>query len=270
MSDQAGKTGSTLWLSGRAAATVVLAPLGGRFTGIAGVVAPGLPAASRWCAPWPRGPGSFGTTTRLFARLPRIGPVTRRLRSLLETFAGVAVFAAGPPVTAPLFDPRLRCALRGLRLDRRFPQPSAREPLHDDVRVLPLQLVKRREQLFALARAKSRRLLIDEDGPVRVARGHSPSFSPKRTLSQFSVRCSSSSSVPRPWFLVRPSSLVPGALAGVDQEPRTKHGPKDQVRTRNQEQRTKDRRTGSSRTTPCEKRCKGSNRRTLRFIEAEP
>jgi len=94
-------------------------------------------------------------------------------RSLLEAFTGVAVFAARPPIAAALFASRLRRALRGLRLLRRFPQPSAREPLHHDIGVLPLQLVKRRQELFALARAKGRGHLIDEDGPVRVARGHS-------------------------------------------------------------------------------------------------
>jgi hypothetical protein len=255
MSDQAGKTGSTLWLSGRAAATVVLAPLGGRFTGIAGVVAPGLPAASRWCAPWPRGPGSFGTTTRLFARLPRLGPVTRRLRSLLETFAGVAVFAAGPPVTAPLFDPRLRCALRGLRLDRRFPQPSAREPLHDDVRVLPLQLVKRREQLFALARAKSRRLLIDEDGPVRVARGHSPHSRRKEPYRsfRFGVAARPQFLGPGSWSVLRPLSLVRSQVwtrnPGPSTDPRTRYGPG----TKNKEPRTVERLPRVLHR--CEKRC---------------
>jgi len=83
------------------------------------------------------------------------------------------VCPARSPVAAPLFERRLRGALRGLRLRGRFPQAPAREPLHHDIGILPLQLMERRQKLFALARAKGRGFLIDEDGPVRVARGHS-------------------------------------------------------------------------------------------------
>jgi hypothetical protein len=54
----------------------------------------------------------------------------------------------------------------------RLPQPAASEPLHLGVRVLALQLVERRQQFFLLTRAKRRRFVVDEDGPVRVARRH--------------------------------------------------------------------------------------------------
>ena len=101
-----------------------------------------------------------------------LGSSALRLRSLLEAITGIAVFAARPPVTAPLLERRFRRTLSGLRRLRRLPQPPARKPFHDNVGVLSAQLIERRQELFALARAKGRRLLVDEDGPVRVARRH--------------------------------------------------------------------------------------------------
>jgi hypothetical protein len=92
----------------------------------------------------------------------------------LESIAGIAVFAAWPPVATPLFERWLRRALRGPRRLGRLPQASAREPLHHDVDAFSAQLMKRRQKLLALARAKGRRLLVNENRPVGVARGHSP------------------------------------------------------------------------------------------------
>ena len=54
----------------------------------------------------------------------------------------------------------------------RRPQLAAREPLHGDVGVLALQLDNGGLQLLALARAEGRRLVVDQDRPVGVARRH--------------------------------------------------------------------------------------------------
>jgi hypothetical protein len=119
----------------------------------------------------------------------------------LESIARILVGAAGPPVRAPFFrGPSFirssRIALRRVRSAWPsaksgsagappalevlalgflcFPQPAPREPFHDDVGILAQQLVERREQLAALARAECRRLVVDQDRPIRVARRHRP------------------------------------------------------------------------------------------------
>src|SRR5207244_18458 len=75
-------------------------------------------------------------------------------------------------LAAAPFKRRPRRALRGLRRFRRLPQPPAREPFHHHVGVLPPQLIEGGQELFALAGAKGRRLLVDQNGPVRVPWRH--------------------------------------------------------------------------------------------------
>jgi Uma2 family endonuclease len=104
----------------------------------------------------------------------------------LEAISWILVRSAGTPVAAPplgAFRPLparlarragrvlLRLKILALRLAR-LPQLAAREPAHGDVGVLALQLHERRLQLLALAGAKRRRLVVDQDSPVRVARRH--------------------------------------------------------------------------------------------------
>src|SRR4029077_16046085 len=80
--------------------------------------------------------------------------------------------AAGTPVAAAAFDRWLRLLPRfALRL-RRIPQPALREPLHRDILIGMLQLRERRQELFPIASAARGRLAVDEDRPVREARGH--------------------------------------------------------------------------------------------------
>ena len=92
--------------------------------------------------------------------------------SLVEPRAGVFVLPAGPPLAAALLVRPLHVDARPSRLFRCVPYASAREPLHHDVRILSLQLMKGRLYLFSVARAKGGRLVVDENGPVRVTRGH--------------------------------------------------------------------------------------------------
>ena len=80
--------------------------------------------------------------------------------------------AAGSPVAATLFARRLRGALRRAFGFRRLPQTSARKPFHHDVAARPPKLIERGQQLLAIAGAKRRRRLIDEDGPIGEARWH--------------------------------------------------------------------------------------------------
>ena len=54
----------------------------------------------------------------------------------------------------------------------RCPQTPARKPLHHDVCVLSLQLMKSRQQLLALAGAEGCRLAVDQNGPISVAGWH--------------------------------------------------------------------------------------------------
>jgi len=59
-----------------------------------------------------------------------------------------------------------------MRLLWRIPELAAREIAHHDIRVGAFQLLKRRNELVSVARAKRRGLLIDEDRPIRVAGRH--------------------------------------------------------------------------------------------------
>ena len=100
----------------------------------------------------------------------------------VEPRARIFVLPARPPVFAAgvslaprrssrwsLFPPLEVFAFLFLR----FPQPSAREPLHRDVFVLPFQLVQRRQEFLWIARAERGRSVVDEDRPVRESRRHS-------------------------------------------------------------------------------------------------
>jgi hypothetical protein len=70
--------------------------------------------------------------------------------------------------TGQAFPPLEIVALSLLRL----PQTPSRKPFHLDVRVLALELMERRQQLFLLPRAECRRLGVDQDRPVGMARRH--------------------------------------------------------------------------------------------------
>src|SRR6267142_796994 len=151
------------------------------------------PSASA-CAAIRRATARFLTVRRprraeLLAIAPRRRSVAVRPRALgpvlfLEPIAWILVLAAGPPVGGAFFPAgarasscrRAACPLPPLKVlvlpFLRLPQPAARKPLHHDVRVLALQLVERRQQFLALARAEGRRLVVDQNRPVRMARGH--------------------------------------------------------------------------------------------------
>jgi hypothetical protein len=104
----------------------------------------------------------------IFFRPPALGAVL-----FLEPIARILVRPAGTPIPSALLagERRPLGPRRALRL-RRIPQLALREPLEHDVRVLPLQLRQRRQQLRLLARAERGRVAVYEDGPVREARRH--------------------------------------------------------------------------------------------------
>ena len=79
---------------------------------------------------------------------------------------------ARPPVPATLFARRFRGSLRRAFGFRRVPQPPAGKPSHLHVGARPAKLVECRQQLLAIAGAKRRWFVIDEDGPVREAGWH--------------------------------------------------------------------------------------------------
>jgi hypothetical protein len=82
------------------------------------------------------------------------------------------VIAAGPPgaIAARSF-----LALRNERLTRfhlRRPQPAAIEPAQHRVRILALQLVQRRQELFGIGGPERRRYLAVHDHPERMSTRH--------------------------------------------------------------------------------------------------
>lgn len=155
-----------------------------------GFVAPPASARPRIRQATARLAGDRRSEARLVAIALR-GRIVLRPRALgtvflLESIARIFVRAAGTPVAAPPFRPlgtvgtalvwrgrRVPAHLKvvALRLARR-PQPPPREPRHRDVGVPAPQLRKRRQQLFALAGAEGRRLVVDQDRPVRVTGRH--------------------------------------------------------------------------------------------------
>ncbi len=173
---------------------------------VRGFIGPGPIAARRAAARGATAPGSIATrgpARRGFVRpwltvAAALRPHAVRAILLLESIARILVHAAGAPILAAVFlvasPRRIARGRAGRRLPftpfvrpggralaplkvfalelLRLPQPAACEPLHLGVRVLALQLVERRQQFFLLPRAKRRRLVVDEDGPVRVARRH--------------------------------------------------------------------------------------------------
>ncbi|HUE86842.1 MAG TPA: hypothetical protein VMO26_12275 [Vicinamibacterales bacterium] len=56
------------------------------------------------------------------------------------------------------------------------------EPFHDGGFVLLAQAVESGQQLFGIMRAESGGLVVDQDGPVRMARGHSDQFYAQRGI----------------------------------------------------------------------------------------
>ena len=106
-----------------------------------------------------------------------IDAVVRRRRasllavSLLEPCSRVLVLAARPPFRASLFAELGLALSLPLRIWR-LPESPARKPFHHDVLVGAAELMEGRQQVFLSFRAKRSRLLIDEDGPIHVARRH--------------------------------------------------------------------------------------------------
>jgi hypothetical protein len=82
----------------------------------------------------------------------------------------IDVRAAGAPVARAVASRLAFGALRLHRFVRRGPHAAALEPLHHRRRLFALQLRERRLQLRRLARAKRRRALANQDGPVRRSR----------------------------------------------------------------------------------------------------
>lgn len=97
----------------------------------------------------------------LSARAPR--PIAPRSRALTR---GVGVGARALPSPLAFAAARLT---RGLA---RLPQLAALEPLHDGRRMLVAQAIEDRQDLLGVVCAKGRRLIVDDDRPVRVARRH--------------------------------------------------------------------------------------------------
>src|SRR5712692_699563 len=126
----------------------------------------------RLVAPRSRLSGRPGRVAIAPRRGVALGPCALGSVLLLESIARIFVGAAGPPVgTAPVAGELRLSPRRHLRL-RGVPQLALSEPPHDDVLVRAFQLRERRQQLLPVARAKSRRLVIDEDGPVRKSGRH--------------------------------------------------------------------------------------------------
>jgi hypothetical protein len=91
----------------------------------------------------------------------------------LESLAWILVLAAWTPRGPALFAHRGPFALQRFALMfRRFPQPAACKPHHPCVRMPRLQLPKRGRELLLRARAKRRRLILENDGPVGEAGRH--------------------------------------------------------------------------------------------------
>ncbi len=98
----------------------------------------------------------------------------RALRPVLflEPIARILVRSARTPVARPFLHGPHRAVLRGALRLWRVPQLSTREPLDHDVLVLALELIDRRQQLFAIARTERGRLAVDQDRPVHETRRH--------------------------------------------------------------------------------------------------
>jgi hypothetical protein len=82
----------------------------------------------------------------------------------LEARPRVAVLSPGTPVlAAPIGSAP---PLRRPRFIRRGPQPPAREPHHDRVGMLALELLEGRNEVVAILRTESGWLALDDDCPV--------------------------------------------------------------------------------------------------------
>ena len=95
----------------------------------------------------------------------------------LETIARVGVLAAGPPVARARLP---GCAALGDRVGAllllRFPQTSARKPLHHGVGMARLQLTERGRELLLRVGAKCGGLSLEDDRPVMVPGRHAPDY----------------------------------------------------------------------------------------------
>ena len=96
---------------------------------------------------------------------------------LVAVRSGPAIGRTGWALTIPVwsrpFPAALPLSAAGLaRRIARVPELAALEPFHDGRRVLVAQTIEDREDLLGVVRAKRRRLIIDDDRPVGMARGH--------------------------------------------------------------------------------------------------
>jgi hypothetical protein len=118
----------------------------------------------------------------LVASIDRAAGATR-FRLLVESGAGVLVFAARTPVAIALVGEAARVPAGPLRLFGRVPQFAPGEVTQRHIRVLAAQLVERRQELFPFLRAERGRLSVDQDRPVRVAWGHNGRVTLKSTIA---------------------------------------------------------------------------------------
>ena len=105
------------------------------------------------------------------AQVRLVRPGALRSVLLLEPIPRILVRAPRPPVPPALLL-RSRHRLRRPFGLRRVPHLASRKPFHHDVRALPLQLMQRRQQVFAAGRPERGRLVVDQDRPVDEARRH--------------------------------------------------------------------------------------------------
>ena len=96
--------------------------------------------------------------------------------------------SAGTPVGPPrlLLIPAL--PPRVLLVARRFPQPPSREPPQQHVLVRPFELIRRRQELLAVARAERGGLAVDQDGPIGEAGRHACYSSDRSVHAQRDAR----------------------------------------------------------------------------------
>lgn len=125
-------------------------------------------------------------------------PVPFGLLGVLIFLAWVLMIAARPPLAVawrclaigsrPL--PPALTLTESLRARSfpRLPELASLEPLQRGRRMLLAQPVERGQQLLHVVRTKRRRLIVDDDGPVRVTRRHSVILRRSKTAQPANAR----------------------------------------------------------------------------------